>query len=146
MEQILDRLLLASLSDAHDPFAIERNEVQSILYFGDGGLFSDDIKLYHRTVSGKGTLTDDELNDGVEFLRESLRAGRRVLAVGATGATIVTAFLMESGFSSREALRIVTAGEAPKPDVARVRQHEALLEQRAAVSLRSFRDSLASIA
>lgn len=134
MEPILDRLLLASLSDAHDPFALERHAVQSILYFGDGGLFPEEIKLYHRPVGSGEAMSDDQLDDGIEFLRESLRAGRRVLAVGTTGATIAAAYLLETGFNRQQALRLV-AGEGPKPDLDRIQQHETRLRQRATTSL-----------
>src|SRR6056297_3792705 len=95
MRPILERLMLSSLSEANDPFFLKQHDVQAIMYFGDGGMFGDEIKLYHRPALPDGTLDDDMLRDGIDFLRESLRAGRRVLAVGGSGATIVTAYLTE---------------------------------------------------
>ncbi len=134
MEKILDRLMLAELAEAHDPLFLERHAIQAILYFGEGGLFPEDIKLYHRpTVSG--ALSDEQLRDGVEFLRESLRAGRRVLVIGPTGATIVAAYLTEVGFSSERALGMVTERRTPRPDLGLLRAHAARLEQRSAASL-----------
>lgn len=131
MEQILDRLLLSDLSEASDPVTLGVHRVQAILYFGDGGFFPEDIKLYHRPVGPGGGISNEQMQDGVEFLRECLRTGRRVLVVGGIGATIIAAYLTETGFSLEQALRLVTGGHSPRPDPARLREHVAELRRRA---------------
>lgn len=134
MQKILERLLVCDLSEANDPFFLKLHDVQAILYFGDGGLFGDDIKLYHRPKSGTG-LSEEEIADGVDFLRESLRSGRRVLAVGPTGATIAAAYLMEMGFSNRQALEAVSSDSVPRPDRATIESHAEELTRRAKTTL-----------
>ena len=136
MQQILDRLMLSSLSEANDPFFLEHHRVQAILYFGDGGMFSREYKLYHRAIeSTDGTLGGTQLRDGIEFLRESLRAGRRVLAVGPTGATIIGAYLSEMGFSSAQALKMISTDGVPKPDPELLDAHAAELKKRSLISV-----------
>lgn len=131
MHQVLDRLMLSSLSEANDPFFLEHHRVQAILYFGDGGMFSQEYKLYHRAIETEdGQLAGSQLRDGIEFLRESLRAGRRVLAVGPTGATIVAAYLSEMGFSGAQALKMVSTEGVPKPDPDLLSTHNAELKKR----------------
>ncbi|MCB2156507.1 hypothetical protein KQI84_16650 [bacterium] len=136
MQQVLDRLMLSSLSEANDPFFLEHHRVQAILYFGDGGMFSQEYKLYHRPVeSGDGHLENNELRDGIEFLHESLRAGRRVLAVGPTGATIVAAYLSEMGFSDAQALQLISTEGVPKPDSEILNAHAKELKKRSTTSV-----------
>ncbi|MCC6548273.1 hypothetical protein IT570_14010 [Candidatus Sumerlaeota bacterium] len=135
MQKILDRLYLSSLSEANDPFFLKQHRIQAILYFGNGGMFGDDIKLYHRAANKDGSLGKEHLRDGTDFLRESLRAGRRVLAVGPSGATIVGAYLAEMGFSSPEAMRLISQVAGLKADAARLSEHADDLEKRAAQSL-----------
>jgi hypothetical protein len=131
MYVVLDRLMLSSLSEANDPFFLEQNNVEAILYFGEGGMFPEDYKLYHRSCEKDGVITEEELLDGIAFLKESLGKGRRVLAVGQTGATIITAYLTEMGFSSAQALRMVGESQyEPKPDQNALRTHESELEVR----------------
>lgn len=136
MHRVLDRLMVSSLSEASDPFFLSLHQVQAILHIGDGGLFPDDIKLYHRPVLRSGTLPADQLRDGIEFLRESLRAGRRVLVVGRTGATVAAAYLMEMGFSPAQAIAMVRADQCPEPDHDYVEEHASELERRSAVQIR----------
>lgn len=131
MQRILDRLYLSSLSEANDPFFLKQHRIQAILYFGSGGMFGDDIKLYYRPANKDGSLGKEHLRDGVDFLRESLRAGRRVLAVGASGATIVGAYLAEMGFSSPEAMRLINQVTGLKADEDRLSEHAQDLEKRA---------------
>jgi hypothetical protein len=131
MEQILDRLLLSDLSEASDPVTLGIYRVQAILYFGDGGFFPEDIKLYHRPVGPGGQVSNEQLQDGVEFLRECLRTGRRVLVVGGIGATMISAYLIETGFSFEQALRLVAGGHSPRPDLTRLREHASELLRRA---------------
>ncbi len=133
MEPILDRLILGNLSEATDPFLLERHHVDAIIYFGDGGFFPEEIKLYHRPAGPDGSLSADQVNDGVEFLRESLRRGRRVLAVGSTGATLIAAFLAEMGYNPERALRMVTVPRSPRPDAERLRLHTGKMFQRARI-------------
>lgn len=137
MQRVLNRLFVADLAEASDPLFLKLHDVQAIMYFGDGGMFSDEIKLYHRRAQPDGTLSKDQLTDGIEFLRESLRAGRRVLAVGKTGATIVTAYLMEMGFNAANALDLLGTGtgSGTKPDEGVVSYHESELERRASIAL-----------
>lgn len=135
MTRILDRLILSSLSEASDPFFLEQHEVQAILYFGEGGMFSDHIKLYHRDTLEDGSLSPAMMHDGIDFLRESLHAGRRVLAVGKTGATIVAAYLTEIGMSYHQAIDLLTSADAPAPDEGAVSSHVSELERRASISL-----------
>jgi len=138
MRPILDRLILSSLSEANDPFFLSQHDIQAIMYFGNGGMFPDDIKLYHREAGPGGYLTPEMLSDGIEFLRESLCAGRRVLAVGATGATITTAYLAEMGFGSAQALNMVGRGDSdnePEPDELCVEYHTQELARRRSSTL-----------
>ncbi len=138
MRPILDRLVLSSLAEANDPFFLKQHGIQAIMYFGEGGMFSDDLKLYHRPANSDGTISPEMLRDGIEFLRESLRAGRRVLAVGASGATILTAYLAEMGFSSAQALQLVGRGHGgmePEPDRSSVESHAEELERRKSSTL-----------
>lgn len=123
--------MLSTLSEANDPFFLAQNEIEAILYFGEGGMFSDEFKLYTRDNSDC-ELTTDDLEDGITFLKESLSKGRRVLAVGPTGATIVIAYLTEMGFSTAQALQMLneSGNSSPKPNLTSVRQHESILEQR----------------
>jgi len=131
MHAVLERLMVSSLSEASDPLFLEDYEVEAILYYGSGGVFPDNIKLYHRKLSAK-EITESELQDGITFLRESLSKGRRVLAVGQTGATIVTAYLTEMGFSTVQALQMMGTGvNDPKPDTESLESHDNLLRQRA---------------
>jgi len=132
MRVILDRLMLSSLSEANDPFFLRSHEIQAILYYGDGGMFGDDVKLYHRPCMPDGSLDDDMLNDGIDFLRESLRAGRRVLAVGTTGATIVAAYLAEMGFSPAQARQMLGQDDlaTPHPDSGLLDAHANQLTKR----------------
>ena len=135
MFRILDRLSLSDLSEANDPFFLKQHKIQAILYFGTGGMFGDDIKLYYRSTQKDGSLSKDQLQDGIDFLRESLRAGRRVLAVGPTGATIVGAYLAEMGFSSPEALKMIRQAQGLRVDEERITQHADELETRGAQTL-----------
>lgn len=135
MQRILDRLYLSSLSEANDPFFLKQHRIQAILYFGSGGMFGDDIKLYYRPANKDGSLGKEHLRDGVDFLRESLLAGRRVLAVGASGATIVGAYLAEMGFSSPEAMRLINQVAGLKADESRLSEHAQDLEKRAMQTL-----------
>ncbi|HNM47748.1 hypothetical protein IT571_01015 [Candidatus Sumerlaeota bacterium] len=135
MQRILDRLYLSSLSEANDPFFLKQHRIQAILYFGSGGMFGDDIKLYYRPANKDGSLGKEHLRDGVDFLRESLLAGRRVLAVGASGATIVGAYLAEMGFSSPEAMRLINQVTGLKADEGRLSEHAQDLEKRAMQTL-----------
>lgn len=140
MRIILDRLLLSSLSEANDPFFLDSHHVQAILYYGEGGLFSDEIKLYQRSALPDGSLDDEMLRDGIDFLRESLRAGRRVLAVGPSGATIVAAYLAEMGFSSAQARQMLGETEpgatySPLPDDHLLDQHAEELHRRSTRSV-----------
>lgn len=130
MERILDRILLSDLCEASDPFFLERNAIEAILYFGEGGMFPDDIKLYHRPTGPGGKLDPEQLADGIEFLREILRTGRTVLVIGATGATILTAFLTEMGFKPDRAQRMVTGPGVPKPEAEALAAHRAEMERR----------------
>lgn len=136
MQIILDRLMLSTLSEANDPFFLAQNEIEAILYFGEGGMFSDEFKLYSRENS-ESELTTADLQDGITFLKESLSKGRRVLAVGQTGATIVIAYLTEMGFSSAQALQMLrdSGNNSPKPNMNSVREHENLLQQRRNVKI-----------
>jgi len=131
MRVILDRLILSSLSEASDPFFLVHHRIESILYFGDGGMFPEDLKLYYRSMAGP-TLSESELRDGIMFLRESLRAGRRVLAVGNTGATIVVAYLSEMGFGQAQALQMVNDGNGltPMADPSLTEMHWKEIERR----------------
>lgn len=137
MRAVLDRLLLSDLSEANDPFFLQHHRVEAVLYFGNGGLFPEDIKLYHRPQPPKGELSAEDLGDGIVFLRESLSAGRRVLAVGPTGATIVVAYLVEMGFGSAQALQLVGEGRgsAPSPDPRPLAAHAQLLTKRRLTSV-----------
>jgi hypothetical protein len=137
MHQILDRLILSDLGQANDPFFLHQHDVQAILYFGDGGLFPDDIKLYYRPAQADGTLTVDMLRDGVTFLRESLAAGRRVLAVGPSGATIVAAYLTEMGFSPAQSIQMLAGvhDRGLTPDVSSLSEHAEDLQRRSRLSL-----------
>lgn len=135
MRQILDRLLISELSEANDPYFLKRHKVQSILYFGTGGMFPEDIKLYYRPSLPDGSLSREQLKDGVDFLRESLRAGRRVLAVGPTGATLVGAYLAEMGFSCHDALSVLKAAQSVSPDEESLAEHARELEIRGSQSL-----------
>lgn len=131
MQVVLDRLMLSSLSEANDPFFLEQNEIEAILYFGQGGIFNDDIKLYHRSCEKDGHLTDEELRDGIIFLRETLGKGLRVLAVSQTGATILTVYLTEMGFSMAQALQMIgKSANDPQPDMDTLRSHESKMEIR----------------
>jgi len=133
MRRILDRLMFSSLSEANDPFFLSRHDVQAILYFGDGGMFPEDIKLYHRPALEDGSLNPELLRDGVLFLKESLAAGRRVLAVGSTGGTMVAAYLTEMGFSSAQALEMVT--EEIEVDADSIDAHAERLRLRSEIKL-----------
>lgn len=135
MYRVLDRLFLSDLSEANDPIYLNQYDVQAILYFGDGGMFDDEIKLYQRPTLSDGSLSPEMLEDGISFLRESLRAGRRVLAVGKTGATIVAAYLAEMGMSYTQAMEVIQSGEAPKADQSCIDHHRQELEERARKSL-----------
>lgn len=137
MHRVLDRLMLSDLSEANDPYFLEQHDVQAVLHFGDGGMFPDDIKLYHRVPESGSGLTPQELRDGVEFLRESLRAGRRVLAVGGSGATITAAYLSEMGFSTAQSIQMLQAatGASPGPDTKSLKQHERELRRRSEATL-----------
>lgn len=137
MKRVLDRLLLSDLSEANDPFFLENHDVQAILYFGSGGIFGEETKLYYRPALPDGTLDSGMLRDGVDFLRESLRAGRRVLAVGPTGATIAAAYLAEMGFSTAQALLLLgdTARSGVRPDTGVLCDHAADLQRRSRVTL-----------
>ncbi|CAN5322199.1 hypothetical protein BH09SUM1_BH09SUM1_14110 [soil metagenome] len=140
MQKVLDRLMLSELSEANDPFYLQRNGVQAILYFGKGGMFTDTIKLYNRPTLKDGTLAPEMLRDGIEFLRESLRAGRRVLAVGPTGATIAAAYLAEMGMSSDQALEMLGGERNPQPDVESLFSHASELRRRSEISVHGSRD------
>ena len=133
MRRVLDRLMLSSLSEANDPFFLQRHEVQAILHFGDGGMFDEEIKLYHRPVPENASLDPEMLKDGITFLKESLAAGRRVLAVGSTGATIVAAYLTEMGFSGAQALQLVSEEQAADDGV--VDSYAEKLEERSRIKL-----------
>jgi hypothetical protein len=133
MMQVLERLLVSSLSEANDQFFLARNEVQAILYFGEGGMFSEEYKLYHRPTGKGGKLSQDQLEDGISFLRESLRAGRKVLAAGPTGVTIVAAYLCEMGMGLDQAVTMVSGRDVPPPDTTMLDRHEVELKRRAAV-------------
>ncbi|MDK2970721.1 MAG: hypothetical protein PWP23_476 [Candidatus Sumerlaeota bacterium] len=137
MRQILDRLILSDLGQANDPFFLSQNDVQAILYFGDGGMFPDDIKLYHRPALPDGTLTTEMLRDGVVFLRESLAAGRRVLAVGPTGATIVAVYLTEMGFSPAQAIQMLAEARdlGISPDISLLNEHNEAMQRRSHTTL-----------
>lgn len=137
MRRVLDRLMISDLSEASDPFFLRQHEVQAILYFGEGGIFGDDIKLYNRPPLADGTLDNAMLCDGIEFLRESLRAGRRVLAVGPTGATIVAGYLAEMGFSAAQAIELLgTANRSGvRPDADAIDELQAELQRRSQVTL-----------
>ncbi len=139
MRPILDRLALSSLAEANDPFFLQQHDIEAIMYFGVGGLFPEDLKLYYRPSNEDGSISPEMLRDGIEFLRESLRAGRRVLAVGSSGATIVTAYLAEMGFSSAQALQLVgrTKGGMmePEPDRGSVETHAEELQRRRSSTL-----------
>ncbi|MEQ8822283.1 MAG: hypothetical protein RLY93_18770 [Sumerlaeia bacterium] len=124
MQKILDRLILSDLAEANNPFFLGQHKIQAIMYFGEGGMFPDDLYLYHRPTVKDGKLEDEELRDGIDFLRESLRAGRRVLAVGPTGATIVAAYLNEIGFSNTEAVTMASGSGIPKPDLTSLANHD----------------------
>jgi hypothetical protein len=128
---ILDRLMLSSLSEANDPFFLEQNEIEAILYFGEGGMFSEEYRLYSRKHNDR-ELDSEDLKDGITFLKESLSKGRRVLAVGETGATLIVAYLIEMGFGSAQALQMVrdSSSSAPKPNLNAIRLYEQLLEDR----------------
>ncbi len=140
MRSILERLMLSDLSEANDPFFLYHNDIQAILYFGDGGMFPQEIKLYNRECEDDGSLSAAQLRDGIEFLRESLRAGRRVLAVGPTGATIVSAYLAEMGFSTAQALELVTngRGQAPTPDTDCLEEHAEELQRRSTTTVHGW--------
>ncbi len=133
MQQILDRLLVSTLSEANDHFFLEHNRIQAILYFGEGGMFSEDFKLYHRPAKKGGKLSLDQLEDGIAFLRESLRAGRKVLAVGPTGASIVAAYLTEMGMGTDQAIKMVSCDGIPKPDASILDKHSVELKRRSTV-------------
>jgi hypothetical protein len=137
MRPILERLMLSDLSEANDPFFLQHHEVQAILYYGDGGMFPDDIKLYNRPAQADGSLAPAQLRDGIDFLRESLRAGRRVLSVGKSGATIVAAYLVEMGFSEAQALQMISESttSVPRPDAEAVRTLGAELRRRSELTL-----------
>lgn len=135
MQQILDRLLLSTLSEANDHFFLEHNRIQAILYFGEGGMFSEDFKLYYRPAQKSGTLSLDQLEDGIQFLRESLRAGRKVLAVGPTGATIVAAYLTEMGMGTDQAINMVNCKGLPKPDTGLLDKHQVELQRRSKIKV-----------
>lgn len=136
MRPVLDRLMLSSLSEANDPFFLRQHRVEAVMHFGSGGIFPDDLKLYHRPANSDGSISPEMLRDGIEFLRESLRAGRRVLAVGPSGSTIVTAYLAEMGFSAAQALRMVgTGNDIPGPDVSQIETLEAELDRRRTTTL-----------
>ena len=135
MRPVLERLILSDLSEANDPFFLRTHAIDAILYFGQGGMFGDDIKLYNRPTAIDGELSEDELVDGITFLRESLAAGRRVCAVGTTGATIVVAYLTEMGFSSAQALQMVGDLKGAKPDARTVDSHDAILTKRRETTL-----------
>ncbi len=135
MKRILDRLMLSTLSEANDPFFLQTHEVQAIMYFGDGGMFPEDIKLYYRPSLKDGTLDPTMLKDGVLFLQESLRAGRRVLAVGESGSTIVMAYLAEMGMSFDQAAELVGGRNIPKPDASRLNDHMDELNRRSSTTL-----------
>jgi len=129
--------MLSDLCEANDPFFLKEHDVQAILYFGEGGMFPDDIKLYMRSLGPGNRLTPELLRDGIDFLRESLRAGRRVLAVGSSGATIVGGYLSEMGFGTAQAIAMIreSHGRIPSPDAAQVEAHSRNLEQRGRMSL-----------
>ncbi|MGF1572065.1 MAG: hypothetical protein ACFCU1_03260 [Sumerlaeia bacterium] len=131
MQIILDRLMLSTLSEANDPFFLAQNEIEAILYFGEGGMFSDEFKLYTR-ANGDAPLSSEDLADGVSFLKETLSKGLRVLAVGQTGATIIIAYLTEMGFGLSQALQMLKESgvSSPKPNMNVIQAHETLLEQR----------------
>ncbi|MBI1290978.1 hypothetical protein GC173_07000 [bacterium] len=135
MKKVLERLILSDLSEANDPFYLERNQIQAILYFGDGGMFSEDIKLYYRAALKDGSLSPEMLKDGIDFLRESLRAGRRVLAVGPTGATIVAAYLSEMGMSIQQAMEMVAQSSPVRVDTGRLSEHQQELQRRSSTTL-----------
>ena len=135
MQRILERLMLSDLSEANDSIYLNQYNIQAILYFGDGGMFPDDLKLYHRPTLKDGSLSPEMLKDGIEFLRESLRAGRRVLAVGDSGATIVAAYLAEMGMSHSQAVDMISRDEMRKPDRQSLEFHENELQKRASTSL-----------
>ncbi len=135
MIRVLDRLMLSDLSEANDPFFLQLHKVQAVLYFGDGGMFSDEYYLYHRPTQRDGTLAQEQVQDGVEFIRESMRAGRRVLAVGGTGATIVAAYLMEMGMSSDQALDMIARDRTAKADAEALEEHHAELRRRSSVTV-----------
>ena len=134
MKAVLDRLMISDLSEANDPLFLSIHKVQSILYFGDGGMFPEDLKVYYRHTRMTGRLDDAELRDGVDFLRESLRAGRRVLAVGPTGSTLVAAYLAEVGYSATKARLMIGGDGSPKPDQTLLEAHAAGLEARGSTS------------
>jgi len=127
--------MVSDLSEANDPFFLEQHEVQSILYFGDGGMFSDDYKLYNRPALPDGSLSPEMLKDGIVFLRESLHAGRRVLAVGRSGVTIVAAYLTEMGMSHQQAMEMIHQDELPEPDYDRLSEHATELQRRSSTTL-----------
>jgi hypothetical protein len=135
MKRILDRLMLSDLSEASDPFFLDQHEVQAILYFGTGGMFPDDIKLYHHPALSDGSLSPEMLKDGIDFLRESLRTGRRVLAVGASGATIITAYLAEMGMSHSQAVEMLGVHSNIQPDSYLIYSHENELRKRSTITL-----------
>lgn len=135
MIRVLDRLMLSDLSEANDPFFLQLHKVQAVLYFGDGGMFSDEYYLYHRPTQRDGGLSLEQVQDGVEFIRESMRAGRRVLAVGGTGATIVAAYLMEMGMSSDQALGMIARDRNAKADEETLEEHHAELRRRSGVTV-----------
>jgi hypothetical protein len=135
MQQILERLIVSDLSEASDPFFLSLHRVQAILYFGEGGMFGEDTKLYHHSIPSSRGVNADEILDGIEFLRESLRFGRRVLAVGTNGATIAAAYLTEMGFSSASALQLFQNGNCPKPDSQAVFMHCAEIDRRSKLTV-----------
>ncbi|MDX2177754.1 MAG: dual specificity protein phosphatase [Candidatus Sumerlaeia bacterium] len=135
MVKILERLYLCSLGEASDPYYLARNQVQAILHFGCGGMFPEEIKLYHRPVQDESALPPADLRDGVDFLRESLRHGRRVLAVGRSGATITAAYLTEMGFSPAQALSMIESAGGPTPNLEQVSALGSELERRSSISL-----------
>jgi len=135
MIRVLDRLALSDLSEASDPFFLQLHKIQAILYFGDGGMFSDEQYLYHRPAQKDGSLSGDQIKDGVEFIRESMRAGRRVLAVGSTGATIVAAYLIEMGMSNDQALDMISREANAKPDVDSLEEINSSLVKRSSITL-----------
>lgn len=135
MKRILDRLMLSDLSEANDQFFLKQHEVQAILYFGSGGMFRDDIKLYYRPALADGSLSPEMVKDGIVFLRESLHVGRRVLAVGQSGATIVAAYLTEMGMSHQQAIEMIGGEDVPPPDVTTVSEHVGELQRRSSATL-----------